>query len=125
MTPNLPTGETMSEGSGMPPEAPTMPASAPEASEGMEVPVPLDALAMPGEDEKMNSPSIGDPVQLQAEGKVTRIEGEMAFVSIKSVNGKPVTAEGAKTTNTPGQDENGDNEFAQLRSEAGQQEGVM
>jgi poly(3-hydroxybutyrate) depolymerase len=105
--------------------APQIAAGASEPSGGMEVPVPLDALAMPGEDDKMNAPSVGDPVQLQAEGTVTRVEGDTAFVSIKSVNGKPVTPEGAKTTNTLGEDENGDNEFAQLRSEAGQQEGAM
>lgn len=105
----------------MPPDASTMTVGKPEQAGGMEVPVPVDALAMPGEDDKMNAPAVGDPVQLQAEGKVTRIEGELAYVQIKSVNGKPVSAEGAKTTNTPGADENGDNEFAQLRSEAAQQ----
>ena len=115
----------MSEGSTIPPQPSTMAQDAPKTSEGMEVPVPLEALAMPGEDEKLENPAVGDPVQLQAEGKVTRIEGETAFVSIKSVNGKPVTAEGAKTTNTPTEDENGDNEFAQLQTEAAAQPGRM
>lgn len=107
----------------MPAAAPTMPAGEPKAAGGMEVPVPLEALAMPGEDEMMESPAVGDPVQLQAEGKVTRIEGEMAFVMVKSVNGHPVSAAAAKTTDMP--DHDGDNEFAALRNEAAQQEGAI
>ena len=118
---NKPTGETMSEGSTMPAMASGSPVGASEEAGAMEVPVPVEALAMPGEDLKMNNPDVGDPVQLQAEGKVTRIEGETAFVSIKSVNGKPVTAQGAKTTNTPNADENGDNEYAALQNEAAAQ----
>ena len=103
-----------------PPEAMADPSTPKPAAPtgGNEFPVPLSALAMPGEDEKMNAPGLGDPVQLQAEGTVTRIEGETAFVSVKTVNGQPLTAEAAKTANTPNADENGDNEFAQLQSEA-------
>jgi len=101
----------------MPNAEPTMP----KAASGMEMCVPLSSLAMPGEDEKMNTPDVGDPIQLQVEGTLTRIEGENAYVSPKSVNGKPVSEEGAKVTNTPDSDENGDNEFAQLQSEAAQQ----
>ena len=106
----------------MPPDAamagaaPTIPPDEAEAAGGLEVPVPLEAVAMPGEDDIMNTPSVGDPVQLQAEGKVTRIEGQTAFVSIKSVNGKPVSSEAAKTTDTPPDD--GSDVMAQLRSEA-------
>ena len=115
----MPTDETMNKGSAMPTGGATLPTEAPEASKGMEVPIPVESLAMPGEDMKMNAPTVGDPVQLQAEGKVTRLEGNMAFVSIRSVNGKPLTPEAAKTTDA--QDANGDNEFAQLRQEAGNQ----
>jgi len=117
MTPNMPTGETMNEGSDIPPDATPKP---PMASGGMEIPIPIGSLAMPGEDQQMNNPDVGDPVQVQAEGTVTRIEGQTAFVSFKSVNGKPLDPEGAKTTNTPGQDENGDNEFNQLQAESEQ-----
>ena len=96
--------------------------ASPKQKGGMEIPVPLESLAMPGEDQKMNTPSIGDPVQVQAEGTVVRIEGQTAFVSFKSINGNPVDDESAKTTNTPGE-EDGDNdaEFSQLQSESGQQ----
>ena len=108
----------------MPPDAamagaaPTMPSGAPKPSGGLEVPVPIDALAMPGVDDKLNNPEVGDPVQMQAEGTVTRIEGGMAFVSVKSVNGKPVDAEGAKTTDTTPVEDDGSGELAQLRTEA-------
>lgn len=91
------------------------------AKAGMEVPVPLEVLAMPGQNEEMNNPSVGDPVQMMAEGKVTRIEGQMAYVSIDSVNGKPVSESGAQITNTPEKQPGQDDEYAQLRSEAGQQ----
>lgn len=115
MEANLPTGETMSEGSTIPPKPPTMPAKA----SGEEICVPLASLAMPGEDEKLENPAEGDPVQCQIEGKVSRVEGDNAYVKIESVNGKPVDAESAKTKSTPEQaDYNGDNEFAQLQSEA-------
>ena len=112
----MPTDETMNGGGDMPP----MLTDEARDPGGMEVPVPLDALAMPGEDQKMNNPDIGDPVQMQAEGTVTRIEGQMAYVRVKTVNGKPVDAASAKTAQTPG-DADGDNEFAQLRSEAAMQ----
>ena len=110
----MPNDETMNAG-GMPPN----PDEARESG-GMEVPVPMEALAMPGEDQKMNNPEIGDPVQMQAEGTVTRIDGSMAFVRVKTVNGKPVDSAAAKTANMP-QDTDGDNEFSQLRSMAAQQ----
>ena len=104
----------------MPPEmadnAPTMPAAASK----MEICVPIASLAMPGEDENMNAPGMGDPVQLMAEGTVSRIEGDNAYVSLKSINGKPLDDESAETTNTPESDESGDEEYAQLQQQAAQ-----
>lgn len=78
--------------------------------------VPVSALSQPGEDEQMNPPGVGDLVQYQKEGTVTRIEGDNAYVKVNSVNGKPITAEDAKTKNTP--EENSNREFAQLKEEA-------
>lgn len=78
--------------------------------------VPISALSQPGEDDQMNPPAQGDLVQYQKEGTVTRIEGENAYVKVNSVNGKPVSAEAAKTKDTPEQDDN--REFAQLQEEA-------
>lgn len=63
--------------------------------------VPLEALEMPGEDEQMNQPAVGDPVSYHVEGKVTRIEGQNAYVKRETVNGKPLDAEAAKTNDTP------------------------
>ena len=89
---------------------------------GMEVCVPLSSLSMPGEDDKMQAPGVGDPVQFQAEGKVSRVEGENAYVSVEAINGKPVDEESSMTKNTPGMaGEKEDADFAQLRSEASNQ----
>lgn len=107
---NKPTGETMSEGSDMPPMAKE------GSMDSQEDCVPVSALAQPGEDEQMNPPGIGDVVQYQKEGKVTRIEGDNAYVKVQAVNGKPVTAEDAKTKDTP--EMNSNNEFAQLQEAA-------
>ena len=78
--------------------------------------VPVSALSQPGEDEQMNPPSVGDLVQFQKEGTVTRIEGDKAYVKVNSVNGKPLTMEDAKTKDTP--EMNSNREFAQLQEEA-------
>ncbi|MDE2099806.1 MAG: hypothetical protein KGL39_21315 [Patescibacteria group bacterium] len=86
-------GETMDEGMHQVPAD-----TGAKASENC---VPLEALAMPGQDEKLNTPDVGDPVSYQVEGKVTRIEGDMAYVAPETVNGKPVTVEAAKTNDTP------------------------
>lgn len=64
---------------------------------GTEQRVPVEALAMPGEDEQLNNPEVGDPVSYQVEGKVAALEGDQAVVTVATVNGKPVTAEAAKT----------------------------
>lgn len=70
------------------------------AGQASEQCVPLESLAMPGEDEKLNNPEVGDPVSYQVEGKVTRISGEMAYVAPATVNGKPVTPEAEATNDT-------------------------
>jgi len=89
----------------------------PEASShSQEDCVPVTALASPGEDDQMANPSVGDLVQYQKEGTVTRIEGDQAYVKVNSVNGKPLTAEDAKTKDTPEMQSN--QEFAQLQEEA-------
>lgn len=57
---------------------------------GMTVPIPLAALAEPDEKEAMVNPEQGDIVDGQFEGKIVSINGEMAMVSVTSVNGKPL-----------------------------------
>ena len=56
--------------------------------------VPLSSLAMPDPDsgDQMTPPAVGDNVQYNVEGKVTRIEGENAYVQRVAVNGHPVEA---------------------------------
>ena len=56
-----------------------------------EVCVPLASLAMPDEKEAMEDPAVGDAVQFNAEGKVSRIEGGNAYVKLSAVNGQEMT----------------------------------
>ena len=110
MTANQPTGETMAEGSDLPP---TPSPTKPKAPMGPTVRVPLKSLAMPGEDEHMNNPEIGDTVDLHAQGKMASIEGDMAVVSLETVNGDPLTPDAAATNDTAPADE-----FASLKQES-------
>jgi hypothetical protein len=50
--------------------------------------VPLEALQMPDETEQMTAPEVGDVVDYQVQGKVTRVEGGMAYVQPTSINGQ-------------------------------------
>lgn len=68
---------------------------APEAeneSAGMEDCIPLSSLATPDAEEQMTNPEVGDEVNYQVTGKVTRIEGENAYVQKTSINGQKVSA---------------------------------
>ncbi len=80
--------------------------------------VPLAALAMPGDDQTMNKPAEGDPVEFRVEGKVTRIDGDNAYVMPDSINGQPAKAE---DPDKPKPDD-ADQEFAQLKDMASQQD---
>ena len=109
---NKPSGETMSEGSDIP--GADMPPSPPKkATTGPTIYVPLKSLALPGEDDQMANPEIGDTVEFHGQGKVSSIEGETACVSLETVNGDPVTQEASAVNDTEGADE-----FAQLRQES-------
>lgn len=110
MNPNVDTGETMSDGSPIPPQT-ALPAAPTEDC------VSLSALAMPDESEQMETPKIGDRVAYQVEGKITRIEGDMAYVAKESVNGQPVEPD-ADDTGGPS-DGDADN-LDKLTADAGQ-----
>lgn len=65
---------------------------APTAGAAMPDMVSLQALAMPDESDRMETPQVGDRVSYQVEGVIASIEGENAFVTKEAVNGQPVTA---------------------------------
>ena len=93
MNPNLPTGETFSDGSDIPPELSAPAMAMPSANEQR---VPVAALQQPDDQEALVTPEVGDVVSYTVEGRVSRIEGETAFVTVESANGKPIqTAEPA------------------------------
>lgn len=82
--------------------------------------VPVTALQMPGEDEQMTTPGVGDKVQFQAEGTLTRIEGDNAYIKPEAANGKPLSTEAAATKDNTEPEA----EYASLRGEA-EQQGMM
>lgn len=92
MNPNLPTGETFSDGSDIPPQL-----SAPMMSGANEQRVPLAALQQPDDQEALVTPEVGDMVSYTVEGRVSRIEGDVAIVTVESANGKPLQEEGAES----------------------------
>jgi hypothetical protein len=52
--------------------------------------IPLSSLSMPDDQEQMQNPEVGDMVNYSVEGKVTRIEGENAYVQKTAINGNKV-----------------------------------
>lgn len=54
---------------------------------GQEDLVPMACLAMPDESEQMQEPAVGDKVQYNCEGEITRIEGDQAYVKRSAING--------------------------------------
>lgn len=85
--------------------------------------VPLDALAMPDDQEQMQPPQVGDVVNYQVTGKVTAIEGDVAKVLRTSINGQDLPGQPEETNGdndnpeNANQDQDGD-ESAGLRREA-------
>lgn len=91
-------------------DAPEVAAAESEPMGGGEDCIPTDALAMPDEKEQMQPPEVGDEVNYQVTGTVTRIEGDNAYVKRKTVNGQEVAAP-----------ESPKDEYAELESAAAQQ----
>jgi hypothetical protein len=112
MNPNLPTGKTFSEGSDMPemPQDPML-----SMMDSNEQCVPVAALQQPDDSEQLVTPEVGDAVSYTVEGKVSRIEGDKAYVTVETANGKPIADE---KENEP----NADDGYAALQQEA---EGMM
>jgi hypothetical protein len=74
--------------------------------------VPADSLAVPGDDQKMTAPEVGDIVQYTCEGNVTRIEGDRVYVARTAINGTEVTAD------APPGEPDGDEAFKELSAMA-------
>ena len=66
---------------------PEMPAS---PSAGLTSNVPLSALAIPGEDEKLVNPEQGDTVNYTVDGVIESIQGDTAVVKIVAINGDEI-----------------------------------
>lgn len=52
--------------------------------------VPVAALQQPDEADQLVTPEVGDVVSYTVEGKISRIEGDKAYVTVEAANGKPV-----------------------------------
>lgn len=101
------------------PEANEAPETAP-APASTEQCIPVEALAMPDDKEQMATPEPGDLVTYEVQGKVSRVEGGMAYVSPEKVNGQDMP-EAAEDPNTePDEDNQRANGFAALQDEATQ-----
>lgn len=99
MNPNMPTGETLSEGSPFPPEL-----AAEELPQNETFRIPVAALATPDEKEKMVNPEAGDKVMAQVELEVVSVDAESATVKLTSVNGEPVGGDMPPTPASPDMD---------------------
>ena len=77
-----------------------------------EICIPVAAVALPGVGDQMGAvnPEPGDPVEFQATGTVTRLEGGNAYVKLDTANGQPIV--GANMGETMGVDD----ELAQMES---------
>lgn len=75
-----------------------MEAPAPPAMEDC---VSLNALMMPDEGDQMQPPAVGDEVNYQVTGRVTRIEGDKAYVAKTTVNGQDVEPDADQAGGAP------------------------
>jgi len=97
--------------------APEMPELPPAPGGGGEQTVPVRALSVPGEGEELTPPAPGDRVSYTVEGRVSRIDGDMAYVTAESINGEPIEA----ATEPAGEMD----AYAALEAEAGQMGSMM
>ena len=81
---------------------------------GIEVPVPLDALTQPDDQDVMQTPAVGDSVTFVTDAVISRIGGKTAYVKARSINGKPL----GETQEPPTEDEADEQEGNDLRGMA-------
>lgn len=91
MNPNLPTDETMSEGSPLSAGGP--PASPDAKPAPMPLQVPVSFLAQPDNNEQMQTPVKGDSGTMQVDFTVVDIQGDTATVQPTAINGNDLGAE--------------------------------
>lgn len=49
------------------------------------------SVSMTGEEpDQMTPPAVGDEVTFEGQGKVSRVEGDMVYVDVATVNGEPL-----------------------------------
>ncbi len=65
-------------------------ATEPDMDDGT-VCVPLASLAQPDDQEKMNTPEVGDSVSMQVDAQVVKIEGDNAYIKPTSINGNSLS----------------------------------
>jgi hypothetical protein len=80
--------------------------------------IPLNALAMPDDQEQMQAPQVGDEVNYQVTGKVVSIDGNTATVQKTSINGEPVGSDDEERSEPQGDTDDEDAEAAGLRNQA-------
>jgi hypothetical protein len=61
----------------------------------MNIKIPLSALGMPDESGEMIMPEAGDTVSVTIDGKLGKITGQNATVTVEMVNGQPLDGEAA------------------------------
>jgi hypothetical protein len=89
--------------------------------------ISLSSLAMPDAEngDQMANPTVGDKVNYQVEGTVTRIEGDNAYVKRETINGQPVDDEDSEAGEDPNApDSDDDQEREQLGGMADQMGGM-
>jgi hypothetical protein len=62
---------------------------------GSEIAVPLEAFEL-DDDGKTVSPEVGQPVEFNATGTISRVENGTAYLTLESVNDVPVTPPAAE-----------------------------
>lgn len=52
--------------------------------------LPVELLGVPDDSEQIVNPEVGDRVSYTVEGRVLRVDGNLAIIKRESVNGKPI-----------------------------------
>lgn len=112
MNPNLPTGETFSEGSDIAPQSAT-----PEAGP---LTVPLAFLAQPDDSEQMQTPAKGDSGTMQVGYTVTDIVGDNAIIQPTAINGNDLESAEEETENPNAADEQEGQDLQKMAMQMGQ-----